>query len=140
MNRMSSSSVAVTIVPCSLKNKRRCGLVLLWVCAGCRTSLETVSQERQTLIPDAPEKSDVALTKQITALEAESKTRPTDVEVLFRLGKLFHQQGTFQKSIPLFERIIVLRPRHLDAHVLLRSEERRVGKGCSSGVGEWSEK
>src|SRR5437773_10441043 len=137
---MSPSPVAVTIVPYPLKNKRCCGLVLLLASAVLGTSIETVSQERQMLIPGSHEKSDVALTKQITALEAELKTRPTDVEVLFRLGKLFHQQGTFQKSIPLFERIIVLRPRHLDAHVLLRSEERRVGKGCSSGVGEWSEK
>src|SRR5207249_4603873 len=128
INRMSSSSVAVTIVPCSLKNKRRCGLVLLWVWAVCGTSLETVSQERQTLIPGAPKKSDVALTKQITALEAELKTRPTDVEVLFRLGKLFHQQGTFQKSISLFERIIVLRPRHLDAHILLGMDRFHAGR------------
>ena len=125
---MSSSSAAVTIVPCSLKNRRRCGLVLLWVCAVCGTSLETVSQERQALIPDTPEKSDVALTKQITALEAELKTRPTDVEVLFRLAKLFHQQGTFQKSIPLFERILVLRPRHLDAHVLLGMDRFHAGR------------
>ena len=125
---MSSSSVAVTIVPCSLKNKRRCGLVLLWVCAVCGTSSETVSQERHTLIPGAPEKSDVALAKQITALEAELKTRPTDIEVLLRLGKLFHQQGTFQKSIPLFERILVLRPGHLDAHVLLGMDRFHAGR------------
>src|SRR5436309_14328043 len=80
------------------------------------------------LIPGSPEKSEVALAKQITALEAESKTRPTDVEVLFRLGKLFHQQGTFQKSIPLFVSILVLRPRHLDAHVLLGMDRFHAGR------------
>ncbi len=80
------------------------------------------------LIPGSPEKSDVALAKQITALEAELKSRPTDLEVLLRLGKLFHQQGTFQKSIPLFERIIVLRPRHLEAHILLGMDRFHAGR------------
>src|SRR5947208_15839132 len=125
---MSSSSAAVTIVPCSLKNKRRCGLVLLWVWAVCGTSSETVSQERHTLIPGAPEKSDVALAKQITALEAELKTRPTDIEVLLRLGKLFHQQGTFQKSIRPFERFIVLRPSNWERHILLGMNGFYVGR------------
>ncbi len=125
---MSPSPVAVTIVPYPLKNKRCCGLVLLLASAVLGTSMETVSQERQMLIPGSPEKSDVALAKQITALEAELKSRPTDLEVLLRLGKLFHQQGTFQKSIPLFERIIVLRPRHLEAHILLGMDRFHAGR------------
>ena len=66
---MSPSPVAVTIVPYPLKNKRCCGLVLLLASAVLGTSMETVSQERQMLIPGSPEKSDVALAKQITALE-----------------------------------------------------------------------
>jgi tetratricopeptide (TPR) repeat protein len=125
---MSSSSVTVTFVPGPLKNKRRLRLALLLASAVLGTSMETVSQERQTLIPGSPEKSDVAFAKQITTLEAELKARPTDVEVLFRLGKLFHQQSTFQKSIPLFERIIVLRPRHLDANILLGMDRFHAGR------------
>src|SRR5206468_2597129 len=111
-----------------LKNRRRHGLVLLLASAILGTPLETVSQERQPLTPDSREKSDVALAKQITALEAELKTRPTDVEVLFRLGKLYHQQSTFEKSIPFFERIIILRPRHLEAHIFLGMDRFHAGR------------
>ncbi len=119
---MSSRLAPIVLGRCSRKLRRCCGRVLLLTSVVVGISQETVSQERQTLTPDSREKSDVALAKQITALEAELKTHPTDVEVLFRLGKLFHQQSTFQKSIPLFERIIVLRPKHPEAHLLLCME------------------
>jgi tetratricopeptide (TPR) repeat protein len=92
---------------------------------GDSSSSPVASQNRMN---GSPEKSDAALAKQIAALEAELRARPTDVEVLLRLGKLYHQQGTFQKSTPLFERIIVLRPRHLDANILLGVDRFHAGQ------------
>jgi tetratricopeptide (TPR) repeat protein len=91
-------------------------------------SVEAFSQQRPSLIQESLGKPDATLSKQIAALEAELKTRPSDVEVLLQLGKLFHLQGSFQKSIPLFERVIVLRPRHLDAQMLLGIDRFHAGR------------
>jgi tetratricopeptide (TPR) repeat protein len=116
------------MISCSRKRRKPIGLVLLFAGIFIGTPLDTVSQERQTLAAGSDQKSDVALARQITTLEAQLKTRPTDIEVMFRLAKLFHQQGTFQKSIPLFERTIILKPRHLEAHILLGMDRFHTGR------------
>jgi len=127
-HRHITSFVGVAIVPSYAANKRHLGLVILLASAVLGTPMATLSQDREVLNPGSREKSEPALAKEIATLEAELKARPTDVEALSRLAKLFHQQHTFQKSIPLFERIVALRPKHLEAHLLLGMDRFHAGQ------------
>jgi tetratricopeptide (TPR) repeat protein len=110
------------------RNVSGLGFFLLLASIIVGTAPEVASQEPQTPSVGSTEKPDATIATQITVLEAQLKAHPTDVEVLFRLGKLFHQQGTFAKSIPLFTKIVVLRPRHLEARILLGSDRFHAGR------------
>jgi tetratricopeptide (TPR) repeat protein len=111
-----------------MRKARNLGLFLLFAGTIVGTAPKMVSQEQQGPSVGSNERVDATIATQITALEAQLKTHPTDVDVLFRLGKLFHQQGTFTKSIPLFAKIVILRPRHLEAQILLGSDRFHAGR------------
>lgn len=67
------------------------------------------------------------LTKQISAAKSEAAAKPHDPRVLLRLAALYHQQGNFQKSLPLLERLTALEPTNLAAQRLLGVDRFHAG-------------
>ena len=67
------------------------------------------------------------LKREIAAAETEAAAKPKDPSVLYRLATLYHQQGNFEKSVALLERLAVLRPANLDVMRLLGVDEFHAG-------------
>jgi tetratricopeptide (TPR) repeat protein len=88
-----------------------------------RESLDTYTQAARSRKPTAEELRSVAIDyvllndydDAIHWLEAASRMAPADTDVLYALGRCYYSRGSYAEAETMFDRVLILDPKHLKA-------------------------